>query len=89
MHETAFRIETEVTLFTNDLGDTIGHMVAVPRTMNGYCANRVDYVGYAHDWDGESTEYDPICVETSDDPAWVRNEIERRARQAQAPETVR
>jgi hypothetical protein len=91
MHDTKIRIETEVTLFTNDAGDTIGHMVAVPRTMTGLAADRIVYVGFAHDWDGESDvrfgdEYDPICVDTSDDPEQVRNEVERRDREAQAPE---
>ena len=89
MHETVMRFETDYTLVTDDAGDTIGHMVAVPRTFAGLAADRVVYVGFAHDWDkpdDEQNGYDPLVAEVSEDPASIKAEIERRAREAQAPE---
>jgi hypothetical protein len=84
MHSTVFRVETDVTLLTNDLGDTVGHMVAVPRAFDptGYQASRVDYAGYAHDWNGESSDYDPLSIGVFDDPDSLKNEVARRAREA-------
>ncbi|RSN38632.1 hypothetical protein DMC64_41945 [Amycolatopsis sp. WAC 04197] len=69
-------------IYSND-GETIGEIFTLSSV-----GDRTLYVGLAHDWDGDSDAYTPLCCEVSDDPELVVNEIERRARQAQAPATL-
>lgn len=72
------------TRVVNDLGHVIGHVTQINRS------HVLDvWVGFAHDWDGECVVgdvYDPIVTGVFDDPDSAYKEIERRAREAQAPE---
>lgn len=53
---------------------------------------RLVYVAMAHDWEGDPATpiagYYPVVVGTFDDPELAYGEIERRAREAQAPTTL-
>jgi hypothetical protein len=67
-------------------GAVIGHVTQIQRS-HVYDV----WVGFAHDWDGECTvgdEYDPISIGVFDDPDSAYAEIERRAREAQAPASL-
>lgn len=76
-------ITARETRLVND-GAVIGHVTQIQRS-HVYDV----WVGFAHDWNGECTvgdEYDPISIGVFDDPDSAYGEIERRAREAQAPE---
>jgi hypothetical protein len=79
-----YGITTRVTTYYGYGPGVIGATYAVP-TATGFV-----YLTQAHDWDGDSDNrfYDPITVGAFDDPEQAANEIERRARVAQAPDTV-
>ncbi len=74
-------ITAHETRLIND-GAVIGHVTRIQRS------HLYDvWVAFAHDWDGEADGvYNPLVAGVYDDPDSGYREIERRAREAQAPE---
>jgi len=79
-----YRLSARVTTYYGPGPGVIGATYAVPT------ATGIVYLTQAHDWDGDNDGlfYDPITIGAFDDPEQAVNEIERRARAAQAPSTV-
>ncbi|WP_372672636.1 hypothetical protein [Amycolatopsis kentuckyensis] len=83
MESTTTTVQIFRTTYTND-GETIGEVFAVPTH------GRTLHLAFAHDWNGESPTgvYDPICCDTYYEQEAAAAEIERRAREAQAPTSL-
>ena len=73
----------ETVVITELFGDGGVQLVAV---VEYWHASRARFVAEAHDWDGDSKEYDPITAGVFYEHESAAAEIERRARAA-APET--
>lgn len=86
MQSTTHLLSTTYTRYLNSAGDLIGVVYAIPG-VNG----RGYYLAEAHDWDSDDNPagaFLPIVAEVSDDPEQCVAAIERRARAAQAPDSV-
>ena len=68
--------------YINDDGAIIGATIAVRRL------GRTLFLAEAHDWETEEAGYQPLVIDVYDDIKMAQNEIERRARQYQAPSTL-
>jgi hypothetical protein len=71
-------------VYTDD-GMLAGSVAAVNMPMVGTTialSPRTVFVADAHDWEGDKTEYNPICIGAFDDPDSALADIERRAREA-------
>ncbi|AIG81323.1 Hypothetical protein AJAP_42780 (plasmid) [Amycolatopsis japonica] len=69
--------------YIDDEGDTIGEIYVIPAG-----EDRTVYLAFAHNWESDSQEYVPECLNAFDDVEEAVAQIERRAREAQAPTTL-
>lgn len=80
--------EITVTVITCD-DPAIGEIYEIPRSSQQDAEGPMHvYMAFAHDWDSGAGYYDPISLGVFADQESALAEIERRARYAQAPDTL-